>query len=129
MWGYDRAFMDACRPELTLTPRDFGNSRLQVAERDGVVIGIAQVSEADGIAHLEKLFVEPKLVRSGAGRVLFEWARAAAVELGATALMIAADPDAADFYRRMGAIDAGLVPSGSIPGRLLPRLKVDLTRP
>jgi hypothetical protein len=37
--------------------------------------------------------------------------------------MVDADPYAAAFYRRCGAIDVGLVPSGSIPGRFLPRLR------
>lgn len=129
VWGYDQAFMDACRKELTLTPRDVKDSKLQVAERDGLVVGVAQVSATDGVAHLDKLFVEPKLVRSGAGRTLFEWARNAAKDLGATTMMIEADPDAAAFYRRMGAVDDGVVPSGSIPGRLLPRLRLDLTTP
>ena len=33
-----------------------------------------------------------------------------------------ADPDAAPFYVHMGAEPAGEAESGSIPGRLLPRL-------
>ena len=40
--------------------------------------------------------------------------------------MIEADPDAAPFYRRMGAQDVGLAPSGSIPGRMLPKLVKEL---
>ena len=47
-------------------------------------------------------------------------------EAGATALVIGADPRAAGFYRRMGAVEAGVVPSGSIPGRMLPLLKLRL---
>jgi len=41
-------------------------------------------------------------------------------------LVIDADPDAADFYRRMGAVDAGSVASGSISGRVIPRLTIEL---
>jgi len=37
--------------------------------------------------------------------------------------MVDSDPYAAPFYRRCGAIDVGLVPSDSIPGRLIPRLR------
>lgn len=46
--------------------------------------------------------------------------------MGADELIIEADPDAAPFYKRMGAEDAGLVQSGSITGRLLPKLIKDL---
>ena len=126
VWGYDEAFMAACRAELTLTPRDLETSCLQIVVRDNVIVGLAQVSAADETAHLEKLFVEPDLMRSGAGRILFAWATAAARTLGAKAMIIEADPDAAAFYRRMGAVDDGVVPSGSIPGRLLPRLRLSL---
>lgn len=126
VWGYDEAFMAACRTELTLTALDLNESDVQVAERDGVLIGLAQISVDGTQADLEKLFVEPAVLRSGAGRALFEWAAAAAREHGAATLIIDADPDAAPFYRRMGARDDGVAPSGSIPGRMLPRLVFDL---
>lgn len=126
VWGYDEVFMRACRAELTLAPRDLETSRIQIAESDGKIVGVVQVSVAGTEASLEKLFVEPDVLRSGAGRRLFAWAVEAAREQGARTLTIEADPDAAPFYRRMGACDDGFALSGSIPGRLLPRLKVDL---
>lgn len=127
VWGYGQAFMDACRSKLTLTALDLNETDVQVAERDGVLTGVAQISVDGAQADLEKLFVEPAVLRSGVGRALFEWAAAAARARGATSLIIDADPDAAPFYRRMGARDAGVAPSGSIPGRMLPRLKLNLT--
>jgi GNAT superfamily N-acetyltransferase len=126
VWGYDRAFMEACRDELKLTQEDLRETKLQVAERDGAIVGVAQVSADGTTAHLEKLFVEPGQLRGGAGRLLFDWAKAAAATLGAKHLVIEADPDAAPFYRRVGARDDGVAPSGSIPGRVLPRLRLDL---
>lgn len=124
VWGYDRAFLEACRAELTLSPLTLAN--VQVAESDGNVVGVAEISVEGGIAHLEKLFVEPAHLKSGAGRVLFAWAKVEAAGRGAKALVIESDPDAAPFYRRLGARDDGVVPSGSIPGRFLPRLVLDL---
>jgi len=126
VWGYDRVFMEACRDELTLTQEDLRETKLQIAERDGAIVGVAQISADGTIAHLEKLFVEPGQLRGGAGRTLFDWAKATAATLGARHLVIEADPDAAPFYRRMGARDDGTVPSGSIPGRVLPRLVLTL---
>jgi hypothetical protein len=46
--------------------------------------------------------------------------------MGAHRMAIEADPDAAPFYRRMGAKDSGFAPSGSIPGRMLPKLIKEL---
>ena len=78
VWGYDDAFMIACRTELTLVPDELKSTHLQVAERGSIVVGLAQVKVADTDADLLKLFVEPALLRSGVGRVLFEWATARA---------------------------------------------------
>jgi GNAT superfamily N-acetyltransferase len=126
VWGYDAAFMEACRAELTLTPNDLTQSCVQVAESGGRVVGVVQVAVTGSEASLEKLFVSPDALRSGAGRRLFTWAAEMARQRGARTLTIESDPGAADFYRRMGARDAGRALSGSIPGRWLPRLALDL---
>ena len=43
VWGYDDAFMTACRTELTLRPDELQSTYLQVAVRDSTVVGLAQV--------------------------------------------------------------------------------------
>lgn len=126
VWGYDADFMAACRAELTLHPGDLLSSRIVVAEQEGAILGVAQVKPIGEEADLTKLFVDPAALRSGIGRLLFAWASDAARGMGARCLVIEADPDAAPFYRRLGARDAGLVPSGSIAGRTLPKLIFDL---
>ncbi len=126
VWGYSGDFMRACRNELSLTPDDIRASHVQVAASKDQILGVAQITLKGSVAELDKLFVDPAVLRSGTGRMLFEWARKTAHEAGATVLRMDADPDAAGFYRRMGAVDDGMVPSGSIPGRVIPRLKIDL---
>ena len=126
VWGYDEEFMEACRGELSFDPRDLQLTPIAVAEHDGKPIGVAQVKVVDDEADLLKLFVEPSALRSGTGKALLAWATDVAKKLGATRLIIDADPDAAPFYRRMGAYDVGEAPSGSVPGRMLPRLAMNL---
>ena len=126
VWGYDVEFMDACRAELSFEPRDLELTPLAVAEHDGKPIGVAQVKVVDDEADLLKLFVEPSALRSGAGKTLLAWAIDVAKKLDATRLIIEADPDAAPLYRRMGAYDVGQAPSGSVPGRMLPKLAMNL---
>lgn len=128
VWGYDADFMAACRAELTLHPDELRTTHLQVAERDGAVVGVAQVKVVGSDAELMKLFVEPTVLRSGVGRLLFQWATAKARSFGAVRMVIEVDPGAAAFYQRMGAREAGLAPSQSIPGRMLPRLRMELER-
>lgn len=125
--GYDDAFLEACREELTLRADELKTTHIGVAEVGGTLVGVAQVKMAGREADLLKLFVEPETLRSGIGRCLFEWAVNTARQMGAEWLTIEAEPDAVPFYRRMGASDIGLVPSQSIPGRMLPKLALSLT--
>jgi GNAT superfamily N-acetyltransferase len=126
-WGYDAAFMEACRAELTVTPERIRADAFVVAERDGRLAGFYALGrigprEADVL----KFFVDPPFIGSGVGRALFEHMAATARDHGYETLVIEADPDAAPFYARMGAVPAGTAPSGSIPGRVLPRFTYDL---
>ena len=125
-WGYDAAFMAACRAELTLRPTDLAETSLVVAERDGIAVGLVQVAVENGVCDLLKLFVEPDRIGQGHGAALFSWAVDEARRLGARTMTIEADPDAVPFYRSRGAREVGTVPSGSIPGRDLPLLEVSL---
>ncbi|CAN7223278.1 MULTISPECIES: GNAT family N-acetyltransferase [Ensifer] len=126
VWGYDEAFMAACRPALTVTADDWMQSDIQIAVQDDDIVGMAQVLYHGEIADLDKLFVDPAALGGGIGRRLFEWSVETALRKGAKVMTVDADPGAADFYRRLGAVDDGVVAS-VIPGRFLPRLKLDLT--
>lgn len=127
VWGYDEEFMNACRKELSLTPHELETTHVAVAEQDGRILGVAQIKVCAGDAELLKLFVEPEALRKGTGRALFGWAANISRRMGARRLIIEADPGAVPFYRKMGARDAGKARSSSIPGRLLPRLTLNVS--
>jgi len=136
VWGYDAALMAACRRELTITAEQLTQTELRVAELHVAElqtggdrarpIGLGQIAVVGAEAELLKLFIDPDYLGRGCGRLLYDWAVAAARQAGAVRMTIDADPGAVPFYVRMGARPAGLVPSGSIPGRLLPCLDVAL---
>ena len=73
--------------------------------------------------------VEPRHIRSGVGRALLAHAIAEARRRGAERLTILADPNAAGFYERNGAVRIGEAPSDAGPGRLLPLYEVRLYSP
>ena len=126
-WGYDDAFMDACRDELSMDAERLLSDNFRVLQHHGKVVGTVELAVEGPKAHLHKLFIDPDLIGSGAGRILYEWALARARSFNATAMLIDADPDACGFYEYMGARVIGQVPSGSIEGRFLPLLQHDLT--
>jgi len=120
VWGYDQAFIDACRTELTLGADDLANTSIVVAEVDGVIAGLYQLDVDGDAAELLKLYVDSTRINGGVGRSLFTAAAREAKERGAIRMRIEADPNAAAFYQRMGAVRSGSAESGSIPGRFLP---------
>jgi GNAT superfamily N-acetyltransferase len=126
VWGYNEEFLEACRGELSFDQRDLHLTPIAVAEHGGKLVGVAQVKVVGNQADLLKLFVEPSALRRGVGRTLLAWAINVARENGATRLVIDSDPGAAPFYRRMGAYDVGGARSGSIPGRMLPKLAINV---
>lgn len=126
-WGYSSEFMAACRDELEVHVRDIAASRVTVAEGVGGILGFYWLGPVRaGSCELEALFVEPAAIGQGVGRALLDAAARAAHAEGARSLTIQADPNAEAFYLRAGARRVGERASGSIPGRMLPLLALDL---
>lgn len=121
-WGYDAAFLEACRDELTFTATDV--ARIVVAESGGALVGMYTVDGRPPHGVLGNLWVDPSLIGSGIGRQLWSHAISSARARGFSHLMIDADPNAEGFYLKMGAERVGETPSGSLPGRVLPLLQV-----
>lgn len=127
-WGYDAEFLEACEEELTVVAGEVAERRAMVADRDGEILGFTTLEGQPPTGVLGMMFVEPQAIGQGVGRLLFEHTVAVARELGFTRLTIDADPHAEPFYRAMGAVRAGSAPSGSLAGRMLPRMIVSLVR-
>ena len=126
-WKYDPAFIEACRDELTLTETDLKHDYVMVAEsEEGRAAGVLHLILDGTTAEMEKLFIDPKFIGKGVGRLLFKWAVETAKAKGATIMNVVADPGAAPFYERMGFRQFGTFPSGSIAGRELPHLRLQL---
>jgi GNAT superfamily N-acetyltransferase len=125
-WGYSDAFMDACRAELTLTPEKMAAWKIWVAEAQGEVAGMVALHLDGAKAELEDFFVDPSFQNRGVGSALLQVLLAACREAGATDIGLDADPNAEAIYTRLGFITVGRSPSGSIPGRMLPRMELRL---
>jgi GNAT superfamily N-acetyltransferase len=125
-WGYDKDFLEACRAELTFGPADVAARRIVVAERAAGVLGFYSIDGEPPSGELGNMWVVPEQIGTGLGRELWQHALATACRAGFTSLRIAADPHAAGFYAAMGAEQIGELPSGSLAGRSLPLLLVNL---
>ncbi|MGA5200311.1 GNAT family N-acetyltransferase [Streptomyces variegatus] len=127
-WGYDAEFLEACRDELTVAANEVTRRRAMVADRDGRILGFTTLEGEPSTGVLGMMFVDPQAIGQGIGRLLFEHTIAVGRDLGFTQVTIDADPNAEPFYRAMGAVRIGDVPSGSIAGRVLPQMVVTIQR-
>ncbi|MGH8981823.1 MAG: GNAT family N-acetyltransferase [Acidimicrobiales bacterium] len=128
VWGYDDAFLEACRAELTLDAARLDELRIVVAEADGEVVGFYSLIGVPPDGELGHLFVEPEWIGRGLGRALWTHMSTTAAALSFARVRIESDPGASSFYESMGARRVGRVPSGSVEGRWLPLLEYDVPR-
>lgn len=136
-WGYDAAFLAACRDDLTLTATEVARDAVYVvAAGDGSPQGFYRVPgrapaprDRGGDLTLDALFVAPDAIGRGYGRRLFAHAVAHATARGACGLTWASDPHATGFYHAMGARLVGATPSTVCPDRLLPTFRLALPVP
>ena len=102
-WGYEPDFLDWEPEAIAVTPSFLETAVAWVAEADGSPLGyFALVDKPDGL-YLDKLFVDPAAIGTGIGKRLWQHATMTAHDMGATVMRIEADPNAAAFYRAMGA--------------------------
>lgn len=109
--GYEapdaRAMIAAFTPRWTFTAAD----EVWLDEEAGEVMGFHQlIPHGPDTLELDLFFTANAAQGKGVGRRLFAHMAERARALGASAVVISSNPQAADFYRRMGAVDAGASP-------------------
>lgn len=126
--GYDDAFMDACRAELTVTAASMAEGEYWAAYQADVICGCMCITEdkqsRDGEIHA--FFIDPDRQRQGIGKLLWEKAVERAHAKGLVKLHLDADPFAVPFYQAMGFEIVGETPSGSIKERMIPYMEMQL---
>jgi GNAT superfamily N-acetyltransferase len=126
-WGYDEAFLDACRAVLVVTDDEIRRGDVIVAELDGAVAGVASLAGTPPEVELDACFVEPGAIGTGVGRLLVDAARARARRAGARSMVVESDPNAEAFYAHLGARRIGERVSEVDPDRRLPLLRFDVS--
>lgn len=127
VWGYDEAFMRACRDDLRLSPADLFRDHVFVIGADGSIVGFYRLRDAGWVALLADLFVAPEMIGRGYGKRLWQHAVRTARRFGYHRIEVHSDPHAEGFYLAMGAEREGEVVSTVFADRRLPRLTCHLT--
>ena len=126
-WGYPKEYLEAWRDELSVTPEIIANSISLVAELNGKVAGFwcRSIVESKDSSH-GLLFVHPRHIRKGVGRLLFDALKKEAIKRGLKYFTFETDAYAAGFYIKMGAVQVGEKESTVIPGKMWPILQFRL---
>ena len=117
------AFMEACRDELTCTAHSLAMGETWLLELLSEPVGFFDIRLETDKAEVYAMYVEPDVRRSGIGQRLWALLEQRARAMKAEAVMLDADPFAVAFYEAMGCEVIGEAASGSIPGRMLPRMR------
>jgi GNAT superfamily N-acetyltransferase len=125
-WGYPENWIQHWEADLTITPDFIDQNQVFVIEENGEVKGFYALCLEGSKAELEHMWVTPTCIGTGIGKELFLDAMDRATALRVNEIELSADPNAAGFYRRMGATQIGEVES-EIDGqsRKLPRMKIN----
>jgi GNAT superfamily N-acetyltransferase len=125
-WGYPEHWIKHWESDLTVSADFVRENHVYVAEAEGEIRGFYALCVNGEKAELEHMWVTPAFIGSGIGKELFLDAMEKAAALAVRDVEISSDPNAAGFYKRMGAMQIGEVDSpvdGQI--RKLPRLKIE----
>lgn len=122
--GYDDAFMDACRDELTITAARLCQGEYWVAVDGTEIIGCASLSPDEGhrSGMVHSFFIDPDYQGRGIGRLIWDQLLRRAHAYAMTEVRLDSDPNAVPFYEAMGFRVVGDAPLGSIPDRPLPHM-------
>jgi len=123
-WGYPEHWIKHWESDLTISADFIRDHHVYVAEEDGEIQGFYALSVVDDKAELEHMWVVPHRIGTGVGKDLFLDAMERAAALNVDAIEMSADPNAAGFYKHMGATQIGET-DASLDGqsRTLPRMK------
>lgn len=126
-WGYPEHWIRHWESDLTISSDFIRDNHVYVAEEDGEIRGFYALCVAGEKAELEHMWVTPACIGTGIGKELFLDAMEHAASLNVRDVELSADPNAAGFYKRMGATQIGETESvidGEI--RKLPRMRAGL---
>jgi GNAT superfamily N-acetyltransferase len=126
-WGYPEHWLKLWEPELTISREFIETNHVFVFESAGEIRGFYALCVQNSGAELEHMWVRPADIGAGIGKELFLNAMERAAQLNLNQVELSADPNAAGFYKRMGAQQVGEARS-EIDGqpRILPRMKIDI---
>ncbi|WP_291633350.1 GNAT family N-acetyltransferase [Clostridium sp.] len=121
-WGYDSDYMENFKSLYKVTEEFISNNITYIIEENDSIIGFYGILRDDKEISLEYLYVEPKSIGKGYGKLLWNHMVETCKNMHTNQVVLVTSPQAKEFYLKMGAIEAGEVDSIVIKNRRIPRL-------
>ena len=126
-WGYDDEFLDRFMKKLGITHSYMEQHAIKLFYIDGHLAGFFNFSfNANDLFELDNFFLHPNYIGRGMGRKLWEACCQEAKQQDKSEFIIWSEPNAEQFYVKMGCEKIGVRQSPMMPDRYPPILKFKL---
>ncbi|GAB4188165.1 MAG: GNAT family N-acetyltransferase [Simkaniaceae bacterium] len=132
-WGYSEKFMQAFMDHFSLDASYIEKNIVKTANFGGAIIGFFSFCVGEGgnakphTWELDYFFIDPAYIKKGFGRQMWEHCCETAREHGVFECILWSDPNAEQFYKKMGCTKIGERPSPLMADRKCPILKYVIT--
>ena len=124
-WGYSDSFLDQFMAQWGIKASHLAMNEVLVFEKEGDLIGLfAFKINNENNPELNLFFVNRNHIGQGIGKKIWQHALSYALNRGWDEFKIIADPNAEQFYERLGAKTIGTFES--FPGRFVPVMTMKL---
>ncbi|WP_430791436.1 GNAT family N-acetyltransferase [Virgibacillus flavescens] len=124
-WDYDEKFINECKEDLTISTLYIQENYAYILEDEQGIIGFFAF-EAGEHNSLDFLYILPRFIGKGYGKVMWAKIIQKAKEFGMKTFTIDSDPHAKGYYEKMGAYQIAETPSTVYKDRLLPLMRVNV---
>ncbi len=102
-WSYPEYWMEAMKKDLTIDKNFINENDVFLAESSNNAIGFYGITLSKNQCELEHLWVHPDFIKKKIGTILFKHAVDRIRNMGYESFEIISDPNAEEFYLKMGA--------------------------
>lgn len=108
-WKYPEEWINAWKRDLTITPTDLEDMRVNVAEIDNYIVGFGAIKENESEYEIMHLWVFPDFMTQGIGKIILQSLIKSTIPN--KPIKVESDPNAYGFYTKMGFNKVGEIQS------------------
>ena len=120
-WGYDKEFLDQFYDLYKVSEEYIENNPVYILYSDEENIGFFGLLPSDDVAILEHLFISPRFIGKGFGKMIWDYMLQVCKKLEISEIEFVTSPQAKDFYLKQGASFIEEVDSLVIKNRKVPK--------